>query len=296
MIRIMISKDIRQTHEYARYMEILGWKTEKYEVGSIKNRVFIRNIPLIGKIAKIQRPQCVPNKKQLEKLQQNYSLAAIYIEPQEEEQKNPSAFSIAKTCFLPPKTIHINLEQSEEKIFNQMKSKTRYNIRLSQKRRMSIQESSNIDAFIKLWHEGAKKRGNFFSQKKEIQALWDAFEKKAHLLLANNTTLLHRSVVNPLAGILLIKSPTTTYYMYAASTKEGNRLFAPTLLTWEAIKLAKKIGCKIFDFEGIYDKRYPQTKSWKGFTRFKEGFGGNTIEYPKTLVRYYNPLLRILSL
>lgn len=292
----MISKDIRQTHEYARYMEILGWKTEKYEVGSIKNRVFIRNIPLIGKIAKIQRPQCVPNKKQLEKLQQNYSLAAIYIEPQEEEQKNPSAFSIAKTCFLPPKTIHINLEQSEEKIFNQMKSKTRYNIRLSQKRRMSIQESSNIDAFIKLWHEGAKKRGNFFSQKKEIQALWDAFEKKAHLLLANNTTLLHRSVVNPLAGILLIKSPTTTYYMYAASTKEGNRLFAPTLLTWEAIKLAKKIGCKIFDFEGIYDKRYPQTKSWKGFTRFKEGFGGNTIEYPKTLVRYYNPLLRILSL
>jgi lipid II:glycine glycyltransferase (peptidoglycan interpeptide bridge formation enzyme) len=53
----------------------------------------------------------------------------------------------------------------------------------------------------------------------------------------------------------------------------------PTLLTWEAIKLAKKLGDRRFDFEGIADERFPVTNKWLGFSRFKKSFGGNKIEY-----------------
>ena len=33
-------------------------------------------------------------------------------------------------------------------------------------------------------------------------------------------------------------------------------------------------GLKIFDFEGIYDQRFPKlNKGWIGFSNFKKGFG-----------------------
>ena len=77
--------------------------------------------------------------------------------------------------------------------------------------------------------------------------------------------------------------------MYAAASDAGKKLFAPTLCAWEAIKLSKKHGSKIFDFEGIYDERFP-LKSWHGFTRFKKSFGGREIEYPGAFVKYRIPI------
>lgn len=47
---------------------------------------------------------------------------------------------------------------------------------------------------------------------------------------------------------------------------------------------AKKRGCKIFDFEGIYDERFPN-KSWLGFTHFKKSFGGYEVSYPGTYTK-----------
>jgi lipid II:glycine glycyltransferase (peptidoglycan interpeptide bridge formation enzyme) len=51
------------------------------------------------------------------------------------------------------------------------------------------------------------------------------------------------------------------------------------LLVWGAIKLGKKMNCLRLDFEGIADERFPMTKKWEGFSRFKRGFGGNEVKY-----------------
>ena len=70
------------------------------------------------------------------------------------------------------------------------------------------------------------------------------------------------------------------YYWIAASTKQGDQNYAPSLLAWEALKLAKKKKCDFFDFEGVYDERFPKiNRSWLGFTRFKQGFGGKEIYF-----------------
>jgi len=69
------------------------------------------------------------------------------------------------------------------------------------------------------------------------------------------------------------------YYSHNASSVSGRKKFIPTVLTWRAIRLAKKLGCSRFDFEGIEDERYPVTKKWSGFTRFKKSFGGDVVEY-----------------
>lgn len=289
-------RDLRQTKEYAKYMEMLGWRVVRYQMSDVGYQVFIKKIPLLGNIAKLQRPIGKLEPRVLEGFAKQHKLTALYIEPTSYESLVTSHdFKPTKSCFLPPKTIHIDLTKSKERLSKEMKPKTRYNVKVAQKHGVVIKESKNIDTFVNLWTKSARSRGMWLPQTKEIRALWQAFGPKAHLVLAHTSYLiLHTS--NPIAGVLVVHTPTTAYYMYAASTKEGKKLFAPTLLAWEAIKLAKREKCKIFDFEGIYDARYPQTKSWQGFTKFKEGFGGKTITYPQTLVKHYNLLTKLITL
>ena len=177
----------------------------------------------------------------------------------------------------------------ENELLKNMRPKTRYNIKLAQKKGVKILVSQNIQEFINLWHSSARKRGMWLSQKQEIEGLFKIFKNKARLLLAYNDQEL-------LGGILLTYSLNSAFYIYAGSTKTGKQLFAPTLLAWEAIKIAKQMELKYFDFEGIYDERYSQTKNWKGFTKFKEGFGGKIVEYPRTLVYRKNIFLKLLNL
>lgn len=283
-------------------MELLGWKVINSKQSSGTSiQVFIKKVPLLGRVVKIQRPEIISTKV-INKIAEKEKAAVTYVEPLSTMHcalLTRAGFLPAKNCFLPAKTIQIDLLKSEKELLSEMHPKTRYNIKVAQKRGVEVNESRDIESFVTLWHSSARRRGMFLGQKKEIESLWHAFGKKATLLFAHphNLTLLHKSGNSPpIAAVFLISTPETAYYMYAASTKEGNKLFAPTLLAWEAIRLAKKRGCKIFDFEGIYDERYPQTKNWKGFTRFKEGFGGTVVTYPGTFVKYYNPIAKLLRL
>ncbi|KKR10390.1 MAG: Methicillin resistance protein [Microgenomates group bacterium GW2011_GWA2_39_19] len=279
--------DLRQTKEYANYMEKIGWQVEKIQNPNVKIQIFIRKIPLLGKVVKIQRPQFI-SKETIDEILISQKPIALYVEPPLLPLFSPlSQFSHSSSCFLPPKTIHIDLKKTEKELLAGMKIKTRYNIKIAKKRGVVVIKSMDIDKFCNLWKSAARKRGMWLPLGKEITSLFESFGLNAHILLAYHDD-------QPLGGILLICTKDICYYMYACSTPEGKKLFAPTLLAWEAIKLAKKKGCKIFDFEGVYDERYSQTKSWKGFTKFKEGFGGEIATYPETLVKYSNPIVKLL--
>src|SRR3989344_1585103 len=280
-----MTTDLRQTPQYARYMETLGWQTAKVN----GDYLYFRKLPLIGNVGKLQRPQKLPTAEQLRALQKRHHLSVLYLEPTRHPSPITHHLTRAKSAFLPSKTIYIDLAISEETLLKEMKPKTRYNIGLAARRGVIIKNSTLINEFANLWQSSARKRGMWLPQKKEIKALWSAYRDKAHLLLAH-------SAEKPIAGVLLVESPEIMYYMYAGSTSEGKKLFAPTLLAWEAMRLAKEKGKKFFDFEGIYAPRYKSTKTWKGFTKFKEGFGGKVVEYPPTLVYYSNPLLKLLNI
>lgn len=289
--------DIRQTPEYARYMQSLGWKVEKLNCEDrIENFVYLRKIPLLGWVTKFQRGTI--SQSQFDILNSKFKFSAFYLEPLLHTTNSIlPGFQPAKSPFLPSKTIHIDLTNSQERLLKEMKPKTRYNIKVAQRNGVEIRESKDIDGFVNMWNKSARNRGSWLSQTKEINALWDAFSPnhKAHLLLAYPpVTYIDICNIEPLAGVLLVYSPDTAFYMYAGSTKEGKKLFAPTLLVWEALKLSKKLGLKTFDFEGIYDERYKSTNNWKGFTKFKEGFGGKTIIHPLTQVYHSNFIARNL--
>lgn len=274
--------DLRQTLEYANFMENIGWIVERIDGVNY----FIRRFPLVGSFIKIQRPEKI-NYQHVAQLAVKHRAFQIVIEPKYFNHQKLIynwGFRQSRSPFLPTKTIHIDLSKSEKTLLEEMHYKTRYNIRKTQNSKLKIQNSKDIETFADFWQRCAlKQRGMFLSQKKEITTLFRTFGKWADLILVSKDKEI-------LSGILMVKTKNIAYYMYAASSPLGKKLFAPTLNVWQAILLAKKAGCKVFDFEGVYDERFP-LKSWKGFTRFKKSFGGKEIEYPGAFVKYRLPRL-----
>ncbi len=273
--------DLRQTQQYARYMSSIGWEVER--IAGVN--YFIRKFPIIGSFIKVQRPGKV-DYQYIDALVVKYRAFQIVIEPKNQSHKLQvisHKFKLSKNPFVPAKTIQIDLRKSKEILLKEMHHKTRYNIKLGKRSKVKVKRSKDINLFADFWQDCAiRQRNMFLSQKKEIIALYKAFGTNANLLLGFKGKEL-------ISGILMIKTQDLAYYMYAASSNKGKKLFAPTLNAWEAMLYAKKLGCKLFDFEGIYDERFP-LNSWKGFTRFKKSFGGKEIEHPGAFTKLRIPV------
>lgn len=296
-------QDIRQSDRYGLFMQKIGWSVLK-----VKDiQIFIKKFPIIGSFIKIQRVNSI-SVEEVEKIVKDFGVYKIIIEPTK-ILKLPKSLKYlnSRSSYSPTKTIRINLRQSEESLFNNFTSEKRRAIRRAEKNRVKIKHSEDIQSFInlKLNKMGFLKLILGNSYKKQILALWQTFRPDSSILLLaysnsyfqiSPLTSKHTSHFppSPLAGVLLLFHDKICYYWLAASTTKGNKLFAPSLLVWEALKLAKKKNCEIFDFEGIEDSRFKDTKSWSGFTKFKKGFGGEEIEFPSPIQKNFSPFARFL--
>ncbi len=270
-------QDLRQSPQYGEYMRKIGWQVEQLD----GCQIFIKKIPLLGSFIKIQRPEKIPFSR-IEKLAKEYRAFAVCLEPSNIDHEPliiNHQYRPTKSPYAPPKTLQISLTLSEKQILAQMKKDARYSIRKAQENQLQL-----IKVPPETFHQAWKKfnyRRLWIPSLKWLQALKDSFGNDFFQLIINDP---------PLAGVILLKHDKIMYYYYAFSSKEGQKLFAPYLLVWEGIKLAKEQGCQIFDFEGIEDPRYKSTKSWRGFTHFKKSFGGKEIEYPGSFNKYRLPL------
>lgn len=72
---------------------------------------------------------------------------------------------------------------------------------------------------------------------------------------------------------------------------------APTLLMWESIKFGKSMGLKNFDMWGSLGPDAKEGDQGFGFHRFKQGFGGQLVQYAGTYDLVINqPLYSIYNL
>jgi len=271
----------QQSNSYAKYMVSLKW-----EVVSLDGiNIFLRKFPLLGGIVKIHRPTHLPDVKKLIPILQIHKIKSMVIEPDAtQDQKQLTAWCrivskhvrINSTPYLPTKTFRIDLTRSEEEIFKSFSEAKRRAVRRAVKLGVIVQQSNNIDDLIRIKNKSAGPFG--FITTTGIRQFWQIFSPgHAAILLAHSTT--HN---DELVGcVLLLFWEGVAYYWIAGAVKKGKKLFAPTILVWEAMKLAKKKGCKTFDFVGVWDERIPKENTeWFGFTKFKEGFGGETLYYP----------------
>ncbi len=275
----MIKPELQQSPLYRQYIRALGWQVEV--VDSVA--VFFKHFPLLDGLAKIQRSHTLPTIKKLIPILEKHKIRRVAIEPSSRLpqqalslwcQQIPSQYRLPSDPYLPTKTILIDIRGSEQDIFQRFSEAKRRAVRRALKHGIIVRESRNIDDLIRIKNKSAGFLG--FITTFGIKKLWPIFAPKhAAIILAYTPTQ------EPVGGVLLLFWNRIAYYWIAGATKKGKKLFAPTLLVWEAIKLSKKYGCTQFDFVGVWDERLPkQYDAWKGFTKFKEGFGGETLYYP----------------
>lgn len=284
--------DLRQTDEYAHYLEIIGWRALRVSHPD-SPWAYIRQIPLTPfSIMKVQRYSHVILESQINRIVKRHRVVRIYLEPNSIDLVDDiSRYSLKSSTLLPSKTLVIDLSLSDQQLKRQMKPKTRYNLNLTNRKKLLTQIITGhkllnnkllSDTVWKLLNENSARIGIFRLPKKWYKAQLSSFGEKTFYVIVRDKSKQILSVTAHLT------SADTVFYSHNGSTLHGRKVFAPTLAVWEGIKEGKRRGLDYFDFDGIYDTRFP-LKRWKGFTRFKQNFGGNQIEFPGTFAKTFWP-------
>lgn len=271
--------EIQQSRPYADYIRSLGWTVETVDGSS----VFIKPFPLVGGIAKIQRVTTLPRLSSLLPVIRKYRVKTLVIEPDSRVpqqtlsrwcHKAEAFVRINRDPFIPTKTIRVALSPSLPILFQRFTEAKRRAVRRAEKHGITVDVSGDIASFIRLKNRSAGLFGAITTS--GLDKLWKAIPD------ANKAILLARDPDSRIVGgIFLIFWNRIAYYWVAGAVREGKKLFAPTILVWEAMKLSKLRRCTALDFVGVWDERLPdKNPEWKGFTKFKEGFGGQSLYYP----------------
>lgn len=216
----------------------------------------------------------------LKELAKKEKAVFIKIEPVSKDQSLANFLKVKgfkKTRTVQPaNTLMLDLSLSLEKLMAGFHQKTRYNIRLAEKKGVKVKISTSeadLEVFWQLVKETAT-RDKFNSHPKEYYLSLIKELAKDNLL----QIFLAEYNGKVLAANLNIFFGDTAVYLHGASSDENRNLMAPYLLQWQAITQAKKLGFKYYDFWGIAPEG-AKDHPWAGVTRFKLGFGGQRIDY-----------------
>lgn len=174
----------------------------------------------------------------------------------------------------PKKTTVLNITGSSEDILSKMHQKTRYNIRLAQKKGVEVEvadlpSQKEIAIFWNLASATAERDKFRLHDQDYYQKMLTVLAKERIIKL-----FLAKFEGEVIAASIICFYGDTAYYLHGASDYQYRKLMAPHLVQWQAILKAKILGYRFYDFWGIDEQK------WPGVTRFKKGFGGQEINYP----------------
>ncbi len=302
-----MDQDFLQSTEWLLFQKASGKEVFNLSQNNYIAKIIKRQLPLVGSYFYLPRGPYFKKKDQktIKSLLKNlFNLAYknkinwIRVEPLNEKElswmqkKSAYTFKKAPTNVQPQQTLRINIEQALEHILANMKPKTRYNIRLAQKKELEIKKISKIETnselvlFNQFWQliQKTSKRQkikshpyNYYKQMLESLPL----EMKTLYLAKHNNKII--------AGILVIFYKKTAIYLHGAFDDNYRSLMAPFLLHWKAIQRAQEEKYQWYDLGGVRiiqgkEKLEAQKGSWEGITRFKLGFSKKPkiITYPGT--------------
>jgi peptidoglycan pentaglycine glycine transferase (the first glycine) len=182
-------------------------------------------------------------------------------------------------------TVLIDLSASEDEMLARMKQKTRYNIRLAEKKGVTVRSGTIADLpmLYKMYAETSVRDGFVIRDEGYYQTVWRMFISNVERLMLNVQQPLPAAVPliaevdnEPVAAIFLFSFAGRAYYVYGMSRNAHREKMPSYLLQWEAMKRAKALGCKVYDLWGAPDV-FDESDSLWGVFRFKEGLGGDVI-------------------
>lgn len=187
-------------------------------------------------------------------------------------------FGRAPCDLVPRDTLYVDIEADETEILNAMKSKGRYNIKLSKRHDVSISAYTdfNFDA-ANAFYEAVSQASVRDKFALESKVFFD--NMMVHLMDKNLATLFLAHHQNDLLGALLLTHfGDRATYLYGGITDSNRHMMGGYALQWAAMMKAKELGCKTYDFYGYVPHRSPEHR-YSRFSQFKSQFGGRHIRF-----------------
>ncbi len=185
----------------------------------------------------------------------------------------------------PRTTVHVNLTRDLDTILARMKPKWRYNIRLAQRKGITVRKgmAADLETFYALLRTTGLRDRFAIHSFDYYSAVFDLLGEHACLLIAEYEG-------EPLAAIFITAFGGESIYLYGASSNAHRDRMPNHALHWEAMQWAKARGCTRYDLWGIPDvaaaspgrgeARFgPDALLPDGLYQFKQGFGGEIVRY-----------------
>ena len=217
--------------------------------------------------------------------QYSHNCSFVRIEPN-------TAFTVKPVDDTQPRaTILIDLRKGMDQVLQGMKSKTRYNIRLGERKGVEVREMDTVrefDAFWLLMKQTAVRDRIRLHDKGYYQKLLKALSQQggAHARLFGayfEGRLLASNMIVDFAGV-------RTYLHGATSNLHRNHMAQYVLHAW-LMREAQVGGLEFFDFWGVAPEVADQERhAWAGISRYKRSFGGMYLEMPGTFDYVLRPV------
>lgn len=294
-----------QTAGWAEFKAGFGWSSARVQAENACAQVLFRALPLGLSIAYLPKGPIGENWEKLvpriNQLCRARNAIFLQVEPDLFEPLPERALEDAFPGFQreehtiqPRRTILIDLTRTEEQLLAAMKQKTRYNIRLAEKKGVQARLSNDLSSFYRMMQTTAKRDGFALHDFAYYQNAFQIFEPrgKCALLEAHLDD-------QPLAYLMVFLHRERAWYFYGASDDESRNLMPTYLLQWEAMRWAKARGAAVYDLWGIPDEDEDVLERdftsradglW-GVYRFKRGFGGVVSRSAPAYIKAYHSLL-----
>jgi len=176
----------------------------------------------------------------------------------------------------------VKLDRNENDLWMSLKGKYRRNIKKSEREKVEVVEydfsQEALDSFYEVMSSIFKNTKYVMHGKEYFQKVWSILESHNHakIYLAK-----HEGKV--VGGYLVVFDSIGAYELYGGVTKQGRDHEAGYMLKWKAVKSAKFEGKQFYDHWGVAPKdasgEYEKAHELYNISKFKEGFGGEYIEF-----------------
>lgn len=249
----------------------------------------------IGYLPKGTQPNS-PMLEELKNIGQDHNALFIKLEPNIKASEFKKSKGLIKSShpLFTKYTFVLDLTPSEDELLAKMHPKTRYNIRVAQKRGVEIVEDDSekgFEEYLDLTWETTKRQGFYAHTKHYHKTMWETLikEKRNEGLQAKLFKAVYEGKILVTWVVFLFNN--VIYYPYGASSNLHREVMASNLMMWEMIRLGKKEGCTSFDMWGSLGPNPNTRDPWYGFHRFKMGYGAELVECAGSFDLVINPTL-----
>lgn len=170
-------------------------------------------------------------------------------------------------------TVVLDLSAAEEELLARMKSKTRYNIRLAERKGVTVRSGGveDLDLLYRMYAHTSIRDDFLIRGKDYYETVWRMFFTAG---LAE--PLIAAVEGQPVGAVVIFRFGGRAWYIHGMSLDEHREKMFTYRLQWEAMLRSKAAGCAEYDLWGAPDSFSEADPMW-GVYRFKEGFGGQVV-------------------